>query len=411
MKSLLTAGKRLWENKKVQNGVKVGAVALVCLLALLYGIFRTMTIDPYGTQYTPDEKNYINMAKTLLTEHYYSYWGGIPDAYVSPGFPLFLTGWMAIFGTGTDGLLCIKLVQCVLSAGTVALTFLLGKLLTEKYSVGLIACILVALNGQFYFFARKLLTESLYFFTMMVFFVLFVLAVKKDRGWLYLAAGVAFAVTVMVRSLVLVVAPFAFLPLIVKRWKKWRAVLLPIALFAAGFLVICIPWWVRNWVTLHKTVLFASQTNPIYAGLAPNIEELGIKNPRTIFGNLALLFQLLLQDFKGIFYWLTLEKFRIIFMGDITLCSYPAITVLVRNVTLYLGLFGGLRVLFTRKGWGPALVFWIYFLSTFLFVPTSRYALQYMPLLAILAGWLLARLFSRERKPERETGEIPEITA
>ena len=50
-------------------------------------------------------------------------------------------------------------------------------------------------------------------------------------------------------------------------------------------------------------------------------------------------------------------------------------------------------------------MFWVYLASSFLFVPTGRYALQYLPLLAILAAWLLGLAFKgaavRKEKGER----------
>lgn len=396
MQAVWTKAKALWKNKRVQTGVKIGAAALVCLCSLLYGAYCAWMINPYSTQYSPDEGNYIEMARRLLSEHVYSYWGHGPDAYVSPGFPLFLAAGMAIFGTGVEGILCIKLVQCGLAACTVALTMLLGWQLTKKYSVSLISGILLALNGEFYLYARRLLTENFYFFTMMLFFVLFVLACQRDKAWLWLVAGAAFAVTVLVRPLVLITAPFAFLPIITSRWKKWRSILMPIVWFVVGFVVICLPWWIRNCVTMHEFILLATQTNPIFSGLAPDVIERGLEDPKTMMGNILLLLRLLKEDFFAIVYWLTFEKFEIIFMAEVSTSSFSAFATLARNVTLYLGLFGSLRVLFSKKGWGVALVFWVYFASSFIFVPTPRYSLQYMPFLAIFAAWLLSKLFKKQ---------------
>lgn len=395
-------------NDRLRTVLQAGVVAGVVLLSFLYAVHETMTQGPYGTYWSPDETNYIEMARRLLSTGVYSFWGGGSDAYVSPGFPLFLTALMAVFGTELRGILCVKLVQCVLVAGTVGLTFLLGRLLTGKYSAGLIACLLVALNGNFTYYARRLLTENLYFFTMMLFFVLLVLAMQRDRLLLHALAGFACAVAVMVRPLVVVVVPFAYLPLILERWRQWKRLLLPAACFGAGFLLVCLPWWVRNLVQLHRFIPLATQTNPIYAGLAPDVGALGIQDPRTFLGNLRLLFRLLADNFTGTVYWMTFRKFQIIFMDEITTCRYPALTTLVRNITLYLGLFGGLRLLFRRESWGPALVFFVYFAVSFLFVPTARYAMQYMPLLAVMAGWLLVWMFTPARDKPRLADTIRE---
>ena len=79
-------------------------LALLCGLTLLYCLVNILTIDRFGTAYSPDEENYIDMARNLLEHGYYSYWGGEPDAYVSPGYPVFLTLCMALFGTDLPGI-------------------------------------------------------------------------------------------------------------------------------------------------------------------------------------------------------------------------------------------------------------------------------------------------------------------
>ena len=399
MTSLLPKIRSAWESPRVRGIIQAGAVALVCLLSFCYALYGAETVGKYSESYSPDAANYIATAKRLITDHTYSFWGKGPDAYVPPGYPLFLAAGMAVFGMDVRGLFCVKAVQCLLAAGTVCLTFVLGRLLTGRYSVGMAACLLVALNGSFYLYCRLMLTENLYFFTMMLFFVLAAAALRRDRLWLHVAAGAALGITVMVRPLVVVAAPFVYLPLIIERWGQVRRILPPLACFAGGFVAVCLPWWIRNAVTLHAFIPLATQTNPIYAGLAQDVDALGLKDPGTFGGNLLLLFQLLREHFFSTVYWMTLGKFQVIFMGEVSDGRFVAFTTLVRDLTLYLGLLGGVRALFRKKSWGPALAFWVYLASSFLFVPTPRYALQYMPLLAVLAGWLIMNTFAKEKEP------------
>lgn len=54
---------------------KWGGLALICITAFLYSLFYVETAGKYSTSYSPDEGNYINMAKRLLSEGVYSFWG------------------------------------------------------------------------------------------------------------------------------------------------------------------------------------------------------------------------------------------------------------------------------------------------------------------------------------------------
>lgn len=102
------------------------ALALICLGAFLYAVYHVEIMGKYSTQYTPDEGNYIEMARRMLNGGPYGYWGDTPDAYVSPGLPVFLVALMALFGSGLKGIYCIQLVQCVQLSATVFLLICLA---------------------------------------------------------------------------------------------------------------------------------------------------------------------------------------------------------------------------------------------------------------------------------------------
>lgn len=369
-----------------------GAVLLTVLFSFGMAFLYVRHFGYYNANYTPDEGHYIDMARRILTEHVYSYWGEGPDAYVSFGYPLFLAAGMAVFGTGLNGLLCIKMIQCMLAAGTVFLTCLLGRMLTGRFSVGLIASILVAAATPYYLYSAKLLTETLYFFAMMLFFVVFLWACQGEKLWRYGLSGALFALAVMVRPLIIVTLPFLFLPGLAQNRKQPRKVAFPLLLFLAGFGAVCLPWWIRNLVTLRQFIPLATQTNPIYAGLAPNPDAMGLTDPGSFAGNLKLLFRLIAEDPVGTLYWMTFGKFYVLFMEDIVM--EPQIIVsFIRNITVYPGFFGALRSLFSKRYWGPSLVFWVYLAASFLFIPVYRYSLQYLPMLAIFAAQLLVSAF------------------
>ena len=311
--------KRKVDRETVLKVCKVLGVVLVCAIAFAYAVVYIVRQGRFSESYSPDEGHYIAMAQRLLTEGYYSYWGGAPDAYVSPGYPIFLTLCMAVFGTDLQGIDAIKFVQAFLSAGTVFLTFFLGWRLTKKYSVGILGALLLSVNGIYAFYAKRLLTETFFCFTMMLFFAVFVLTWEKDRWWLYLLSGALFCVTIFVRPLLLMTLPVLFIPLLLQCWRQWKddpkqtrfpwkKLLVPIGLFFLGVLLVGLPWWIRNVVSLGQFVLLATQTNPLYAGLARDPEALGLENPGSLFGNVLLLFQLLFTRPLETLHWMIFES-------------------------------------------------------------------------------------------------------
>lgn len=397
--------KRKVDRETVLKVCKVLGVVLVCAIAFAYAVVYIVRQGRFSESYSPDEGHYIAMAQRLLTEGYYSYWGGAPDAYVSPGYPIFLTLCMAVFGTDLQGIDAIKFVQAFLSAGTVFLTFFLGWRLTKKYSVGILGALLLSVNGIYAFYAKRLLTETFFCFTMMLLFAVFVLTWEKDRWWLYLLSGALFCVTIFVRPLLLMTLPVLFIPLLLQCWRQWKddpkqtrfpwkKLLVPIGLFFLGVLLVGLPWWIRNVVSLGQFVLLATQTNPLYAGLARDPEALGLENPGSLLGNVLLLFQLLFTRPLETLHWMIFEKFDIIFMRRVDYVAYfVTITTLVKDITLYLGLLGAVRGIFSKQMRWFTAAFALYFLAIFLFVPTARYGLQYYPLLAVFAGYAVVLLF------------------
>ena len=271
-----------------------------------------------------------------------------------------------------------------------------ASVLTGRDGAGLIAAALIFLNGGFYVYPRMMLTESLYFFLMMVSFVLLAEAERHERPTLSFWGGLVFGCAVMVRSLVVVTLPFLLLPRLFRHRRDRSVSLRPVLLMFIGFLIPCVPWWIRNIVTLHRLVFWATQTNPVYAGLSPDPVADGLTDPGSYAGNFRLLFGLLKKHPRATLSWMTFGKFNIIFMNN---DAWPMqiLTEIVRNITVCLGFAGAVLALFTREARRYALPFWAYFLCILFSVPVVRYSFQYLFLLAVFAGWLLGKTWERIR--------------
>lgn len=397
-KIYMTDGKcvlKPFEGEKKIKALKIFALAFICFAGIAFCFLYAENYGKMDEVYTPDEGHYIKMAQNLLSGKFYSYWGETADAYVTPGFPMFLVACMSVLGTGLKAIHTIKLIQAVIFGITVFLVFLLAFMLTKKYSVSIIAAALVCVNPMNHYYSRYLLTETLFVFTMMLFFVSAVYAWKKDKWFGYLFAGITLCVAVMVRPLLIVVLPVIVVIDICKKWGEWRAFAFSSGLFIIGFVIVGLPWWIRNLVTMKQFILLATQTNPIYAGLAKNVEELGLTDPGTMFGNLKLLFTLLIKRPVQTIYWMTLGKFYNIFLIP---CEWPYASVYANCINIFtviLGLSGCVRALFTKRLRVPTIIFFIYLLSAFMFIPVQRYSLAYLPVLAIGVGYLMYIVFNK----------------
>ncbi len=381
-------------NSRYVKTLKILLVIFVCGIALSYCLYCSENFGKYSEYYGPDEGHYIEMAKRIINEKTYGYWGEESDAYVSPGYPMFLVMCMKIFGQGVQGIHYIKIVQGVLFSLTVLLVYYLAQLLFKSYFIGIVASFLIAINGAYAYYSHCLLTETLYYFTMMVFAVVFVAANQKDKKRWHFLAGITFAITIMVRPLILIITPVMYIPLILKEWGHWKKILQTISCFVIGFVLICMPWWIRNIVVMDELILLATQTNPIYAGLAPDITALGIEDPGSMSGNIKLLIQLLLEHPLKTIYWMTIGKFEIFFLQPGYSTNLRAVTDMIVDIVVYFGFAGSIIMLWDKRKRWISIIFLTYLAGSFLFIPTQRYSLQYLPFLSIFACFLIVRIFA-----------------
>ena len=377
---------RIWKEHLAPRKHILAAAALG-LAAAAAALYIAYTVGQYATELTPDEANYIAAARRLVDEHVYSYWGEGPDAYVSPGYPLFLALCYSLFGAGPV-LVWARVLQCLMAGGTAAMTVLLGRAITGRSGAGITAGLLVLCNGGYYFLSRLMLTETLYFFLMLLSFLLLLRAEGRGTPFAFALAGLAFGCAVMVRSLVVIMLPFLALPRLLRRRRDCSVPLMPLLWFFLGFLLPCLPWWLRNLLSLHRLIFWASQTNPVFGGLNENPVGMGYRDPGTYWGNFKLFIEFIRNDPKGMLSWMTLEKFRIIFLSDVVMPE-AAITDTARNMCFSLGICGASLALVPRRTRLYALPFWAYLLPMAVSVPSFRYAYQYLLLLAVFSGWLL----------------------
>ena len=386
-------------------------LSLLILLGLYYRIIFCLNVQfegmYEGSPYTHDEYHYIQMAKNLLEDGRYGYWGG-HDAYVTPGYPLFMTGVMSVFGTGEGGILAVKIAQALMSAASVYLVFLLCMRLTKKMSASLIAATFMSMYPPLMLYSRYLLTETPYIFFILLYFNVQLWAFDKKKPY-HAIAGALFGLTVLVRPMVVVLLPLPYIFRFFTRKGKEdrRALLISFAYFAGAVVLVMAPWWIRNLVTLNKFIPLATQANPFYAGVVRDYKNLPASSSEFSDG-LRLLWRELTTHPLTTIKWYTIGKLDILFSKPAY--SLPSgvsyLTSLVNPIHVFLvslGALGTVAGLLNRRTRMVAVYLFVYIALSLLFIPTSRFGLQYMPFLAVFAGWASTLCFDRARSSAKET--------
>ena len=375
---------------------------ILVLGALYYRVLFAYNINytgmHNGTGFGHDEYNYIEMAKNIVDNRMYSYMSDSePNAYVTPGYPLFLALVYYIKGGG-NWVLSAKLTQAFISALSIVPVFFIGRKLHGKTS-GLIAASLMAFYPPLVMYSRFLLTETLYIFMFLCYFLMQILAFEKQKGIWHVCTGMLAAATVLVRPLIVILLPLAYIYMYFTK-REGRAVWRRFGFFLIGFFLVMAPWWIRNIVVLEKIILLCTQSNPFYYGIIENHAELPPSENETIDG-IKLIWNMLKEHPIRTIKWYTVGKLNIIFAGqDYWLPEgwrYLNSLQLLHPFIIVTGGLGITMALFKEKIRFVSIFIVLNIISQLLFIPVARYAVPIIPLLCICSSYMLCH-FYREKK-------------
>jgi 4-amino-4-deoxy-L-arabinose transferase-like glycosyltransferase len=382
-------------------------IVVSCLIAIIFAALFLRLYFALNMNHPPlknDAYNYDVMAKNLLDKGYLGYTDSYsnhraalaPNAVITPGYPLFLSALYYIWGYKSGSpLYVVRILQAILGALTCLLIYLLGKRIKNR-SVGFVSAILYSVYPSFVWATTLILTETLYNFLFILYlYIQFILLEDIHSKKKALLCGLAFAAALMVRPAAL---PIIIVPFIYKHIKsRDLKVLKPFIYTCAGILIIMIPWWARNVITLHKFVLLATQTgNPLIAGTFPYFQNIDLSK-YNVDNQVRAGLNYIVEGFKTepvlYFKWFTIGKFTYLFKspwfypqeGFIQLGGLQ----LLHGFIISFGWFGVVVSLLKRKFILISLFVIILTGMQLLFVPEARYAHSIIPLLIILTAWLI----------------------
>jgi 4-amino-4-deoxy-L-arabinose transferase-like glycosyltransferase len=396
-------------------GLQRKTAAILALIIILFAVCAgayTHTLGRAFRKPSGDGARYEVMAKQLLTTHVYGYRSTKPNAYVTPGYPLFLAAVYGVSGHSVDGRPRSLLVglQVLFACLTILGVFMIARTLAGDVA-GLIAAALVALYPPTLVATNLWLTETLATFALVWFVYVAVLA-SRQQGWkLWALAGALLGVAVLVRPAVLPfgVAPFIALLITGPRGDLWKG----LVAFGVAWALVMTPWVVRNEISLHEPAVLSSHSgDPFLAGVDPYYYEQGLqyvfhgptyerymnngaKGSKDDAANAAILKGFREHPLRYA-WWFTLGKTVHIYstgwLGTRDIAG--TWTTLVRGLVVVLGWLGVAYAVRDRKLLGLALMLVIGSAGLLPFVPERRFVFSYLPLLSVLAGIVMYRLWS-----------------
>ena len=207
-------------------------------------------ISPLGVKPLGDDaREYLDLADSIRLNHEYSYQGQ-PTRMRPPLYPLFLAGIQGLFGTN---LRFIQAAQVVLVAATLVVFYLLvGRVFGNKVAV--IAAFLLSLYVPFTVRAALVMSEVLFIFLLFLALYLVISAIQEHKAKYYVAAGAILGLASLTRPIT-VFLPLILIPLLIMVTRQQigpRFALKQSALFLSTFLLVLLPWGIRNGATLGE---------------------------------------------------------------------------------------------------------------------------------------------------------------
>jgi len=162
-----------------------------------------------------------------------------------PFFPVFVAMIGRTFG---EDLRYVAAAQHVIGLGTVALAYGIGKLAIGR-AAAVVGGLVAAFSGGLIIYEHYLMTESTFTFLLTAAVFFYLLGMRRDSGWAYVASGLAIGLATLNRphaQMLLAIGP----PIVLLHARKWRPAVRATILTGAAAALLIVPWMARN-KTVH----------------------------------------------------------------------------------------------------------------------------------------------------------------
>lgn len=228
-------------------------VLLAIILSVGFALRMDRVINPLAEP-GDDALAYRALAESLYEEGSYGGSDFKTPSDWSPGAPLLYAGAYYVTGGVRDGV--ARGVQALLGTAAILVVFLLTARLTPSRAGPLLAAGLMAVYPPFIHSTGALMSEPPALFMLPAAVLAFIWADGRDSPWAWLAPGLLFGLTALIRPEYLFVAVAFVLFALIRVWIKRSAGtgLAVTAIFIAAVVVTIAPWTIHNYETLGRIV-------------------------------------------------------------------------------------------------------------------------------------------------------------
>ena len=233
-----------------------GMILLGYLVAVTWAVPYITSGEMYHFEKYPD--GYGEVAASVARHEGYRFAADAGESmFREPAYILAVAGIFSLFGESPAAARLFNVLLLGLSA---YLVWFLSRFLGASRHAAILATLVFLVFPHIVFSALRVSPEIFYVTLLLAFVTLFLLGLERRKAYLFALAGVAFGLSVLTRSLVVL-----FLPLILgwASWMLWRRVSLKratvlLGAFVLAFLLVYTPWPLRNLALSGTLVLTAT---------------------------------------------------------------------------------------------------------------------------------------------------------
>ncbi|MBI4068420.1 glycosyltransferase family 39 protein [Candidatus Kaiserbacteria bacterium] len=216
---------------------------------------------------TSDVTEYVHLAESMLQTGRFEISPAIgPENLRVPGYPAFLALMLLLFGTLT----VVPFIQIIVTAGTVALIYLIGARYVPR-SVALAAAVVYMIDPVVIYATWVPVSEPLF----MLFLTgsIYCLGIPARRAWMpYVLAGILLGISIYMRPIGLYLTPLIAC-MALAHSVSWKAAVRGALIFTIVVAATVVPWMARNYVLSGHFAFSSSSAFNLYFANMPIFEQ------------------------------------------------------------------------------------------------------------------------------------------